>query len=136
MRVRLGAMLRPSSSSSSSPKGQHLSPLPQKGTKKKKRKFTKTRTTRASLQELHNGEEEIVLAVLKYFSAGGIGCFASHCLSVPLDVIKTKVQLNPELNSECEREGTGAKNRQRRRRESVNSRIRGHIFWIFDTGWV
>lgn len=100
MRVRLGAMLRPSSSSSSSPKGQHLSPLPQKGKKKKKkRKFTKTRTTRASLQELHNGEEEIVLAVLKYFSAGGIGCFASHCLSVPLDVIKTKVQLNPELNS-------------------------------------
>jgi len=35
MRVRLGAMLRPSSSSSSSPKGQHLSPLPQKGKKKK-----------------------------------------------------------------------------------------------------
>ena len=67
--------------------------------KKKKRKFTKTRTTRASLQELAQGEEEIVLAVLKYFSAGGIGCFASHCLSVPLDVIKTKVQLNPELDS-------------------------------------
>ena len=100
MRVRLGAMLRPSSSSSSSPKGQHLSPLPQKGKKKKKkRNFTKTRTTRASLQELQQGEEKIVVAVLKYFSAGGIGCFASHCLSVPLDVIKTKVQLNPELNS-------------------------------------
>ena len=89
-------MLRPSSSSSSSPKGQHLSPLPQKETKKKKRSFTKTR---ASLQELPQSDEEVVLAVLKYFTAGGIGCFASHCLSVPLDVIKTKVQLDPELNS-------------------------------------
>ena len=65
-------------------------------------------TTRASLQYIHR----YTLAVLKYFSAGGIGCFASHCLSVPLDVIKTKVQLNPELNSNMSAAELARKNRQ------------------------
>ena len=56
-----------------------------------------------------------------------IGAFGRH---------QNESTVEPGVEFECERGGTGAKNRQRRRRDSVNSRIRGHVFWIFDTRWV
>jgi hypothetical protein len=34
--------------------------------------------------------------VLKYSTAGAVGCIISHSGAVPLDVIKTRVQLDPE----------------------------------------
>ena len=56
-----------------------------------------------------------------------IGAFGRH---------QNESTAEPGVEFEYERGGTGAKNRQRRRRDDVNSRIRGHVFWIFDTRWV
>ena len=35
----------------------------------------------------------------RYFLAGGVACSFSHGVSVPFDVIKTRIQLNPELRN-------------------------------------
>jgi len=80
----------PSSSSSSISSSPPLRrPRRRRRLVERRRRTTTTLTVRAS------AADEIV-TILKYFSAGGIGCFVSHCLSVPLDVVKTKAQLNPE----------------------------------------
>jgi solute carrier family 25 phosphate transporter 3 len=80
----------PSSSSSSISSSPPLRrPRRRRRLVERRRRTTTTPTVRAS------AADEIV-TILKYFSAGGIGCFVSHCLSVPLDVVKTKAQLNPE----------------------------------------
>ena len=56
-----------------------------------------------------------------------IGAFGRH---------QNESTAEPGVEFEYERGGTGANHRQRRRRDDVNSRIRGHVFWIFDTRWV
>ena len=35
----------------------------------------------------------------RYFLAGGVACSFSHGVSVPFDVLKTRIQLNPELRN-------------------------------------
>jgi Mitochondrial carrier protein len=37
----------------------------------------------------------------RYFVAGGICAATSHGITTPLDVIKTKMQTNPEVQSDC-----------------------------------
>jgi solute carrier family 25 phosphate transporter 3 len=84
-----------SSLSSSSSSISSSSPLRRRPRRRRHLVERRRKTTTTTLTVRASATDEIV-TILKYFSAGGIGCFVSHCLSVPLDVVKTKAQLNPE----------------------------------------
>jgi hypothetical protein len=60
---------------------------------------SRRRRRRASRLTCNAGGMMILVDQLKYAAAGGIGACISHSGAVPLDVVKTRVQLNPKKYS-------------------------------------